>query len=236
MSSSAVARFRPEYRHDCIPAGYSGRRHACTTFGLGLAVIFAGIVALDGVSAAEWVTVPLTLAYANLVEYLGHRGPMHHARPGLRLVFERHAGQHHRFFTDDLMAIDSARDLKAVLFPVVMILFFLLAFALPVWMLLAWLATSNVAWLFVISAVAYFLNYELLHLVYHLPERGQLATLPFVARLKRHHQRHHDPRLMSHYNFNITYPLCDWLFGTIWRGDRAVAGTPDALLDRRTKA
>ena len=25
---------------------------------------------------------------------------------------------------------------------------------------------------------------------------------------------------MTHYNFNITYPICDRLFGTLYRGDK----------------
>ena len=52
---------------------------------------------------------------------------------GLRIVYLRHAGQHHRFFTDREISIDSARDLKAVLFPAVMIAFFLLLLSSPAW-------------------------------------------------------------------------------------------------------
>ena len=28
---------------------------------------------------------------------------------------------------------------------------------------------------------------------------------------------HHDLRRMGRFNFNITFPLCDWLFGTVWK-------------------
>lgn len=138
-------------------------------------------------------------------------------------MYERHAGQHHRFFTDRHMALESTRDLKAVLFPAVMISFFLLAFALPVGLLLASLATPNVAWLFVATAMAYFMNYEALHLLYHLPQDSAAGGLGIVRRLRRLHQAHHDPRLMAHYNFNITYPIGDLLFGTLWR--EVAAGT-----------
>ncbi len=30
----------------------------------------------------------------------------------------------------------------------------------------------------------------------------------------RHHAAHHDPRAMIAHNFNITFPICDKLFGT----------------------
>jgi hypothetical protein len=213
-----VEAFRDRYRAGNISPAYSGVLHACCTFGIGTAVILGCLLSLRQVSAAEWLTVPLTLLYANIVEYAGHRGPMHHPWRGLGLVYLRHAGQHHRFFTARDMAIGSPRDLKAVLFPIVMIVFFLLAFALPAGVLLSWLFGPNVARLFVAVAVAYFLNYELLHLLYHLPQRGVLARLPWLGRLRRLHQAHHDPRLMSRYNFNITYPVGDLLFGTLWRG------------------
>ena len=70
------------------------------------------------------------------------------------------------------------------------------------------------AYLFVITALAYFLNYEILHLLYHLPQSHPLARLPAVSTLRRLHHTHHDPALMTSRNFNITYPICDWLFRT----------------------
>lgn len=216
-SQDQVSRFRQDFRALHIGRHYQGVAHGCFTFGVGIAVIVFAVMSLHDVRPIEWLTVPLTFLYANLSEYLGHRGPMHHPRRGLKLVYERHAGQHHRFFTSEVMALEGVRDLKVVLFPIVMITFFLLCFAMPVGLLLGWLASPNVAWLFVLTAVAYFLNYEALHLAYHLPTTSVLGRLPVVARLRRLHQLHHDPRLMAHYNFNITYPIGDLLFGTLWR-------------------
>ncbi len=217
LAERQVDSFRAAYRRDCIGPQYRGLVHLGFTFGLGCVVVVVSLLELDDVRPFEWLVVPLTFLYANLAEYFGHRGPMHHPRKGLRIVYERHAGQHHRFFTDRHMAFESIRDLKAVLFPAVMISFFLLAFAMPVGLLLAWLATPNVAWLFVATAMAYFMNYETLHLLYHLPQDSVAGRLGVVRRLRRLHQVHHDPRLMARYNFNITYPIGDLLFGTLWR-------------------
>jgi hypothetical protein len=50
--------------------------------------------------------------------------------------------------------------------------------------------------------------------VFRLPEGSPALRLPFILRLRRLHHRHHDPRLMATRNFNITYPIGDWLFGT----------------------
>ena len=210
----AVARYRDDYRATLIPRGYRGGAHALFTFGAGSAVLLACLAQLQDVRPLEWLAVPLSLLYANLAEYFGHRFPMHRPFRGLGLVYKRHAGQHHRFFTHEAMPVDSARDFRALLFPPVLVVFFFGLFGVPVWFALEWLLSANVAWLFIASGLAYFLNYELLHTAYHLPPSHWLARAPGVARLRGLHQAHHDPRLMARYNFNITYPLGDWLFRT----------------------
>jgi hypothetical protein len=211
----SVARFRAEYRAHEIGAQYSGLRHAAITFGGGSLAIVAVLLQLDAVRAAEWLVLPLTFLYANLAEYLGHRFPMHRPFPGLELIYRRHAGQHHRFFTDRAMPYENTRDLRAVLFPPLLVVFFFGLFAAPLGVVLALLVSANVAWLAVAMGIAYFLNYEILHLAYHAPPGHWLARLPGVARLSALHTRHHDPNLMARYNFNITYPIGDRLFGTL---------------------
>lgn len=213
--------FRAQYRSEEIGPRYNGWLHfAFTSLGC-LGVMGFCLWQLEAVSAWEWLTVPAAFLYANFSEWAGHRGPMHNRRPGLGLVFRRHTGQHHAFFTPDRMAFDSSRDYKAVLFPPVLLIFFILAFSLPAGLLIAWLLTPNTAYLFVFTAVAYFLNYEWLHFAYHTPETHWASRLPGMRWLRRHHTLHHDHRLMSHANFNITYPIADWLFGTLRRQPEA---------------
>lgn len=209
--------FREQYRREEIGPRYSGRLHFCFTSGVCLAVILLCAAQLQNVQAWEWLAIPLTFLYANWSEWAGHRGPMHHPVRGLGLIFRRHTHQHHRFFVPEHMAFEGVRDYKAVLFPPILLIFFIGAFAVPVGLLIAWLLTANAAWLFVLVSVAYFLNYEWLHFAYHTPADSWVARLPGVAALRRHHTRHHDPALMSHHNFNITYPIADWLFGTLKR-------------------
>ena len=212
-----VGRFRDQYRDREIPSRYRGRMHLLFTFGFGFLALLLCLAQLRQVQVLQWLTVPLTLVYANLVEYLGHRHPMHRPFRGLTLVYKRHAGQHHRFFSHQAMAIDDVRDLRAVLFPPLLVIFFFGLFALPLWWLLAWIFSTNVAWLFVATGLAYFLNYEIFHLAYHLPEQHWLARRGLVRRLRWLHVIHHDSRRMAQCNFNITYPLGDWLFGTLRR-------------------
>ena len=216
---ASVAAFRERYRREEIGSRYSGRLHLAFTSAVCIAVVLFCASRVERPSLLEWLTVPVVFLYANLVEYLGHRGPMHHPVRGLRLLFKRHTKQHHRFFTDRAMAFEGSDDFKAVLFPPVMILFFIGGFGVPMWLLLTYLATENVAWLAVATGIAYYLNYEWLHFAYHCEPRSPVGRIPGVQALRGLHLRHHDPGLMTHYNFNITYPVCDWIFGTYFRPD-----------------
>jgi hypothetical protein len=218
---SQVAAFRAEYRAREIGPHYTGWGHFALTSLSSLAVIALAISRAGDVRPVEWLAVPATFLFANLAEYFGHRGPMHHPRRGLALLFERHTRQHHRFYTHEAMRYESARDLKMVLFPPVMLLFFLGVLATPVGALLFYAASPNVAWLFVATATSYFLSYEWLHTAYHLDERSWVGRLPFMGALRRHHTTHHDQTLMTKYNFNITFPIADALFGTMRRGPRS---------------
>jgi len=217
VRDDSVETFRSRYRQEHIGQFYRGRLHFAFTVSVSLFVIGWSLSLLDGVTAAEWLAVPLTFLYANAVEYVGHRGPMHHPTRGLQLVFTRHAQQHHCFFADTRMQFDSPGDYKAVLFPPVLVIFYLAFFALPMGLLVGFLSTPNTALLFVATAVAYFLNYELLHFAYHTSQSFWVAKIPFMGRLRRLHTLHHRRSLMQHYNFNITYPICDWIFGTLYR-------------------
>lgn len=217
MSDAATSDYREHYRQTEIPAWYRGYAHLATTVTLSLLAIVAALAALDAVTPLEWLTVPVMIFVANIVEYWGHRGPMHHPLPGLRIIHRRHALQHHRFFTDEHMQFDENRDFIAVLFPIVLVVFYLGLIAAPLALVLAWTFSANVAFLAVTVAVAYFLNYELLHFAYHAPRDSRIARLPLVNTLRRLHLNHHRPELMTAYNFNITYPIGDWLFGTRYR-------------------
>lgn len=220
MSLQSVSEARAAYRAKHIPENYSGALHLATTVTLSLGVAVFCALLLDSVRPLEWLTVPLTFLYANLAEYLGHRGPMHRKTRFLGAIFERHTLQHHSFFTDEAASFDSSRDYKAVLFPPVLLVFFIGCFAVPVGALLYFLVSPNVCFLFVLTAVLYFLNYELLHFSYHMDPQSRIGRLPFIGKLRQHHLDHHKRSLMTAYNFNITYPICDYFFGTLYGKSR----------------
>lgn len=217
IKAQSVDEFRESFRRQRISLRYSGPLHLALIVGCSLAVMATCILLLDNVRHLEWLTIPITFFYGNLAEYLGHRGPMHHKTRFFELIYQRHAREHHNFFTEEATTFDSPKDYCAVLFPPVMLVFFFGCFALPVGALLFILLSHNVALLFVLTSAGYFLNYELLHFSYHMDERSWIGRLPFIRALRKHHTIHHDRRLMARYNFNITYPIFDVMFGTVYR-------------------
>ncbi len=217
MSERSVDTARNAFRERRIGPRYSGPLHLATTIVVCVSIAGLSAAMLDTVRPWEWLTIPLTFLYANLSEYLGHRGPMHKKTRFLTKVFERHSIEHHAFFTDTAATFDTSRDYKAVLFPPVLLFFFIGGFALPVGALMYWLISPNVCFLFVLTSVLYFLNYVLLHFAYHADPASWVGRLPLMSRLRQHHITHHNRRLMTRYNFNITYPICDRLFGTLYR-------------------
>ena len=56
--------------------------------------------------------------------------------------------------------------------------------------------------------------YEFLHLCCHCEENWFVRTCPLVNTVRRHHTAHHNPRMMTNVNMNVTFPIADWLFGT----------------------
>jgi len=217
MTTESVARARAAFRETRIPEHYSGYLHLATIAGFSTVVAGVSIAMLDDVRPAEWLAIPLTFLYCNLAEYFGHRGPMHRKTRFLAGIFQRHTIEHHSFFTDEAISFDSPRDYRAVLFPPVLLGFFFGFFAIPVGAALYLLVSPNVCFLFVFTAILYYLNYELFHFSYHVDPQSWLGRLPVIRRLRLHHLAHHNKALMTRYNFNITYPICDRLFGTLYR-------------------
>jgi hypothetical protein len=218
---AAVAAYRDRYRAEQIGPRYSGRLHFGFTCGASLAVIAVALAGLRALQPLELLAVPATFLFANFVEWRGHKGPMHHRLRVLSLMFQRHTLEHHRFFTGEAMSWASLRDLKMVLFPPVMLVFFVGLVATPVGILLFLVASRNVALLYVATAMTYLLTYECLHLCHHLPEDSWAGRNPLLRRLRAHHRTHHDPMLMGAWNFNITFPICDRLFRTSYPAPRS---------------
>ena len=55
---------------------------------------------------------------------------------------------------------------------------------------------------------------HILNFAYQCDPSSGIGRFPGVQRLGVLHRDHHNPALMAYYNFNIKYPIWDWLFGT----------------------
>ncbi len=209
-----------------ISPGYRGGLHFLGL--LAQAALFMGAAAwwLRDVRPLEWLLLPAALVFANGVEWLVHRGPLHHPWTP-RLAYMRHTLTHHAAFSESDMSVRSWRELRIVLFPLYAFPALLLLVA-PVVALLWWARGRNAAALFVVASVFYYLLYELLHLAYHLPAGHRVARWRLVGWLRRQHQRHHDPRRMTDGNFNVSIPLFDWLLGTRLSETAQREGAPSA--------
>lgn len=214
---STTHNFRERFRQENIGSAYSGKIH----------FIFITLWCITGISACVYylqqptlkqlLIIPITFLYTNLFEYIGHRFPMHHRYKPLQAVFKRHTLQHHHFFTDAEMECDSLNDFKIILFPPVLLIFFSLFFVLPVFALIYHFFSLNAALLYVATTLVYYLNYEWLHLAYHLPAGHWAYSLPGLPMLRQLHHQHHNLKEMDKYNFNISYPVFDLIFGTLKR-------------------
>jgi uncharacterized membrane protein len=214
----------PEGRAALLPDDYSAGAHVFRTAVLASAIAGAAIWLAGRASAIDWLLLPAFFAVANGIEWLVHKNPMH--RPMTpRLMYRNHALIHHRSFLHSSMPIHDTRELGLVMMPwYTMLGMFVLA--TPVALLAAWWRGVGAAGIFFLAAALYFLTYESLHALYHMPEpflRRVGLGGPLFQRMRSHHRHHHRLDRMSHVNFNVTFPLMDWLFGTLEAESRARA-------------
>jgi hypothetical protein len=196
-----------------VPSWYSPTGHLLATTGIGLFVIVLSILRVRELRPLELLTVPVVFVISNFTEWHAHRNLLHRRFSPLGELYDRHTPQHHRVYRYDDMAIRSWQELRLVLIPAVGVLG-IIAASLPGAALAGWLFGSNVGWLFLLTSGAYVTSYELTHFAYHLPADTFIGRRAFVRAMREHHARHHDPRLMQQWNFNVTVPLADWVFRT----------------------
>ncbi|MGF6558812.1 hypothetical protein ABIA48_005192 [Pseudomonas sp. S30_BP2TU TE3576] len=206
--------FRRRYRADIHPL-YNPWLHGAFVLLFGVLAISVFWSNVHQVRPAQWLAVPVTLLLFNLGVYMVHRHLGHHRKSFARLFYARHAGDHHSFFTPGHMTYDSARDWRVILFPAWLIMLHTLAVALPLWWLLKHI-DANVAGLVGGVLVLGYLAYEVFHACEHLPPHYPITRLPWIRQMRRLHELHHRRELMQERNFNIVFPLMDYLFGTLY--------------------
>lgn len=206
--------FRARYRAD-IHRLYNPWLHGGFVLAFGVLGITLFWSTVHQVQPLEWLAVPLTLLFFNFAVYVVHRHLGHHKKAFARLFYTRHAGDHHSFFAPGHMTYDTARDWRVILFPAWLIVLHSLVITLPAWWLLKHL-NGNVAGLFAGCMILGYLAYEVFHACEHLPPSNPVTHLPWIRQMRRLHELHHRRELMQERNFNIVFPLMDYLFGTLY--------------------
>ncbi len=206
---------RAEMRGE-IPRRYSGLLHLACTNLVSLAIVALCLALVRDARWYEWALCPSFFVFANFFEWWVHRGPMHHKRKSLAPLFNRHTLTHHAYFHPETMPFRSRRELLFVLFPIWIVPVFVILVS-PIVLLLWLFGGVNLALLFLASAFAYYVTYEWFHMMHHLPEDEGFGASRFAKLCRKHHVAHHDPARMTEGNFNVSFPLADWVLGTLLR-------------------
>lgn len=204
--------FRARYRAG-IHRHYVGFLHGAFVFVYAAAWLVFFVRGIHGVRPLEWLAVPATLVFFSWGEYTVHRSFGHTKRPLGMLFYRRHTGDHHSFFVETRMPYEETRDFRVILFPAWLIVIYTLFLALPAYVGLG-MVSPNVGALVAATLVAGYLTYEFMHTCQHLPEDHFLSGLPWIRHMRRHHALHHRRALMRSKNFNLVFPLFDWIYGT----------------------
>ena len=199
-----------------IPSWYNPYIHLAVpcTFGI-LTVIFA-IYSIHQLNWLELLTIPLAYIFVNGVEWWAHKYLLHKRSPIAPVLYDQHTPRHHMVYVTEDMAMRHVNEMRLTLIPAYGVMLIVLVSS-PLTLLLYYLVSHNVGFIFLATVVSYAVSYELLHLSYHLPLDHPIGKLSIIKKLKHHHAVHHNPRIMQNWNMNVTVPLWDFILGTIWK-------------------
>jgi hypothetical protein len=219
MNDDAREKFRAKYRAG-VSKNYSGFLHLFTVLIGAGALIWWGVSNLVDFQISQlWYVVFVYVAY-NYGEWASHRYWGHEKTKLFKFFYQRHTGDHHTFFEEHAMEYEMVLDWRVVIFPIALLVATTLFISVPGGLLSWALLGGNYGYLFFITMTCCYLFYEVLHFSYHL-QRGSLSErifrkIPGWTYLRLFHTVHHNRELMAEGNFNITFPLCDWVFGTLY--------------------
>ncbi|MCC6867691.1 MAG: sterol desaturase family protein [Burkholderiales bacterium] len=205
--------FREQYRSEISPL-YNGAVHIGVIYVVGVAVI--GWCASRLVGATwEWLLAVPVFLLSNLFEWWIHKYVMHRLVDvwALRAIYDRHTRQHHQYFTDNEMTVESNREWRIIFFPW-RALFTFMALGVPFALALAWLLGPNAGYILMITIVGQYLIYETFHYCCHVHDNWFVRYAPFINTIRRHHTMHHNKGIMMDINMNLTFPVADWMMGT----------------------
>lgn len=205
--------FREQYKSKIHPL-YNGPFHIGVIYVVGAAAIWWCISRLEN-ATWEWLLVIPIFLFSNLFEWWIHKNVMHRLVDvfALRAIYQRHTREHHQYFTDNEMTVDSTREWRIIFFPW-RALFTFMALGTPFAFLLGWLINPNAGYILMITIIGQYLIYETFHYCCHVHDNWFVRHMPFINTIRRHHTVHHNKGIMMDINMNLTFPIADWLMGT----------------------
>ena len=205
--------FREQYKGRISPF-YNGIVHIGVMYTVGITAI---VLCLQRVQGATWewaIMLPVMLA-GNFIEWGMHKYVMHRRIDvfALRAIYERHTREHHQYFTDNDVTIDTTREFRIVFFPWRVLIVLGVAGGALGWTA-AQLFNPNAGYILYMTMVGHYILYETFHFCCHVHENAFVRNMPFVNTIRRHHTAHHNQGIMMHKNMNLTFPVADWIMGT----------------------
>ena len=213
MMSERQKLFREEYKAQIHP-WYNGLVHIGVIYLVGISVIAWCVAQTQGASW-EWLLIVPVFFVSNLFEWWIHKYVMHRLVDvwALRAIYDRHTRQHHVYFTDGHMTVDTTREFRIIFFPW-RALFTFIGMGIPAALALALLVNANAGYILLVTMVGQYLIYETFHYFCHSHENWFVRNMPLVNTIRRHHTAHHNQGLMMGINMNLTFPIADWVMGT----------------------
>ena len=207
------------------PSWYRGEYHLAFMLLVTLGTIAYCATHIQNSVWWEWLLIIPFVLFGNWAEWAAHRYILHRPVPGLKALYKRHCTVHHQFFTHHDLGYKGQAEWRALLFPPFAPIGFILV-SIPPALIIGWLISPNAGYVAVITMAAYYLLYEGLHTLSHLDDEDHpyLKHIPLVNTVRRMHYVHHVLGFMQTRNFNLTFPICDALFGTSDL-DRGLVGT-----------
>lgn len=213
-SEQTTDNFREAYRAAISPI-YNGYVHMAFVVLVALTYI---VYQLQRLGTFHWYYLAgmlATLVLWNFLEYFIHIKLGHNKTKYGALFYKRHTGDHHSFFTEKRLVPGSHKDWRVTLFPAWLVVV-TAAIASGTGVLVGWVLGQEWGIVFSAGLMVGYLAYEFFHFCDHLPQHHFLVRLPWIGHMRHLHKLHHRRDLMTSYNFNLTFPLADWCFGTFY--------------------
>lgn len=155
----------------------------------------------------ELIIIPLMLFILNGFEWFVHKNILHKSNKITRHIYKKHY-IHHKLYDENNMFLKEKNELHYILMPSYALLLILVGL-IPIFSLI-FILNANIAYLMLIVSSLYFIFYEIMHLIYHLPFFKNNKIISF---LREHHFIHHISSF-NNKNYNVTVPIFDWILKT----------------------